>query len=347
MRVYENVKYREDLEITLNAIPTVERLRGKCVFVAGATGLIGSFLVEVLLYANETRKVGIQIVAHSRKYERLVARFGAEREDLEYVIGDICEPISNEKRFDYVIHLASNAYPEKFRKEPVETMLSNINGTLNLLKLVEKNKGCRLLYVSSGEVYGETTQDKVEDSYGYVDVLSARSCYPISKQAGETLCCAYAEEYGVDVVIARPCHVYGASATEEDNRASTHFIRQAVMSKDIIMNSSGSQVRSYAYVADAVSGIITVLLDGESTQAYNVAPNESISIREFAEICADEGGCQVRFMAPDDVERKEQSPISSQVLVNDKLIALGWKGLFSAQKGIGRSIEILKEIEQE
>ena len=347
MRLYENAKYREDLETTLNAIPAIERLWGKRVLVVGATGLIGSFLVEVLLYANETQNAGIQIMSHSRMYERLVARFGAERENLEYLTSDICEGISCEKRFDFVIHLASNAYPEKFRKEPVETMLSNINGTLNLLRMAEKNKGCRMLYVSSGEVYGETTQDKIEDSYGYVDILSARSCYPISKRAGETLCCAYAEEYGVDVVIARPCHVYGASGTEGDNRASTHFIRQAVMSEDIVMNSSGSQVRSYAYVADAVSGIITVLLDGESTQAYNVAPNESISIREFAEICADEGGCQVRFMTSDDVERKEQSPISSQVLINDKLIALGWKGLFSAKKGIGRSIEILKEMEEE
>ena len=344
MRLYENKKYREDLAVALNATPEIEQLWEKQVLVVGATGLIGSFLVEVLLYANETKGAAIQVVAHGRSYEKLVRRFGPESSSLKYLTGDICEEIVYEEKLDYIIHLASNAYPEKFRKEPVETMLANINGTLNLLKLAEKMELCRMLYVSSGEVYGETDLKKVEDNYGYVDVLSSRACYPMSKRAGETLCCAYTQEYGVDVVIARPCHVYGASGTASDNRASTQFIRNAVGAEDIVMNSSGSQMRSYAYVADAVSGILTVLIKGTNGQAYNIAPGDAVTIRKFAEICAKKARCQVLFLNPDDAEKKEQSPISSQILVNDKLCELGWKECFRVEEGIGRSIEILKEI---
>jgi len=344
MKLRENAKYREDLRTALDAIQGLEQLYGKRIFVAGATGLIGSFLVDVLLYANEIYECEIKVVAYGRSREKLEKRFGTETDCLKYLIGDVCQEISCNERLDYVIHLASNAYPDKFCKEPVETMLGNVMGTLNLLKLTQKTEGCRMLYVSSGEVYGEVDKEKEEDDYGYVDILSARSCYPISKRAGETLCCSYAEEYNVDVVIARPCHVYGPSSTENDNRASTQFIKKAANEENILMNSKGEQVRSYAYVADCVSGLLTVLMKGICGQAYNVAPKDAISIRDFAEICAQKAGCEVCFLNPNDVEKKERSPISSQILVNEKLCEISWKEQFSVREGIERSIEILKEL---
>lgn len=342
MRWYENNKYKEDLEIVLQTTKGIEQLRGKRILVAGATGLIGSFLVDALLYANDIYHYGIKVVACSRSVEKLTERFGPETSDLKYLIGDVCQENCYNDKLDYVIHLASNAYPEKFRREPVETMLGNIMGTLNLLKLTQRSDNCRMLYVSTGEVYGEVDKHKDEEDYGYIDILSARSCYPMSKRAGETLCSSYAEEYNVDVVIARPCHVYGPNGTENDNRASTQFIQKAVRTEDIIMNSSGSQIRSYIYVADCVSGLLTVLLKGKCKVAYNVAPADVISIRGFADICAREANVRVIVHLTDETGKKEQSPISSQILVSKKLYGLGWKERYTIEEGIGRSIEILR-----
>ena len=123
---------------------------------------------------------------------------------------DATLPFHAESGFDYIIHGASNASPAVYAAEPVETMLSNFIGTQNLLNEIRQKKAGRFLYISSSEIYGEKdgTLPYSENSYGFVDILNPRACYPSSKRAAETLCAAYKKEYGVDVVIIRPGHVY-------------------------------------------------------------------------------------------------------------------------------------------
>lgn len=140
------------------------------------------------------------------------------------------EPLPLDFPLDYIIHGASNASPKRYATDPVGTMKSNLWGVSNLLELA-KEKKARLLYISSGEVYGEDDGiDFVETHSGYVNCLNPRACYPSSKRASETLCIAYKEQYGVNVVIARPCHIYGTDI-ERDDRAFAQFLRRVKLER--------------------------------------------------------------------------------------------------------------------
>ena len=161
----------------------------------------------------------------------------------------------------------------------------------------------RMVYISSGEVYGEGDGSEFsETSSGYVDCASVRACYPSSKRAAETLCMAYGAEYGADVVIARLSHTYGPGFTESDNRVYAQFIRNVLRGEDIVLKSRGEAFRSWLYVVDAAHAILRLLLDGERANAYNVAHSESnISIRELSELIGMETalGCGEWFRAHD------------------------------------------------
>ena len=225
-------------------------------------------------------------------------------------------------------------------------MKANIYGVSNLLDYGKAHGLKRFLYVSSGEVYGEGDgREFTEDYSGYVNITSPRSCYPSAKRAAETLCVSYAAEYGVDVVIARPCHVYGPYFTESDNRVYAQFIRNVLRGEDIVMKSTGEQYRSWCYVVDCVSGLLFILLNGEKGQAYNVADSSSnITIRELACLIAEIGGKKVLFSNPDERERKGYSGVSKTILNSNRLQNLGWRSHIAILEGIDHTISVLNNL---
>ena len=239
---------------------------------------------------------------------------------------DVTQPLKSEVSFHYVIHAASHASPSFFAKNPVEVMKSNLVGTANLLDYGITHGLRRFLYVSTGEIYGEGDgRVFAEDYSGYVNTMSARSCYPSSKRAAETLCVAYGAEYGVDVVVARPSHTYGPHFTESDNRVYAQFIRNVLEGKDIVMKSNGAQYRSWCYVVDCVKGLLYVLLKGKNGEAYNVADALSnISIHQLAEMVADIAGKKVVMELPSDAEQQGYNVVTKSVFSTEKLESLGW-----------------------
>lgn len=293
------------------------------VLITGATGLIGSRLAEKMLESNDCH-----VYAAGRNKERALKRFAAftDNPHFHFVQYDVTEPLQSDVCFDYIIHAASNASPNFFAEHPVEVMMSNIQGVKNLLDYGRTHNMKRFLYVSTGEVYGEGDgRTFIEDYQGYVDINSPRSCYPSSKRAAETLCAAYSKEYGIDYVIARPCHTYGPGFTEQDNRVYAQFIRNVLNGEDIVMKSTGSQMRSWLYVDDCVEGLLTILRKGASGEAYNIADASSnISIRDLAEMIADIAGRKVIINLPSDAEKAGYNPVTKSVFSTQKLEALGW-----------------------
>lgn len=351
MFLYYSDTYRRDLQTAINSVKDIETLYGSSVMVTGATGLIGSFVVDMLSELNRSHKADIKIYALGRSEERLRKRFeGVDDSNLHFVEQDVNLPPQFDFSVDYTIHAASNAYPAAFANDPVGTVLSNILGTHYLLEYSKSHGVKRFLYVSSGEVYGQGNRDLVaftENYSGYVDITKARSCYPSSKRAAETLCVSYTQQYGVDTVIVRPCHTYGPNATGTDNRANVQFVNSAVAGEDIVMKSSGTQMRSYCYISDCASALLTVLLRGVCGEAYNLAnPESRVTIAEFAQIAARVCGVQVIFEAPDETAKGQQTPINYAVLDSAKLCSLGWTGKYSVEKGIANTIDILKDKRQ-
>lgn len=348
MNLYDSSTYREDLTAAINATVRIGSLKEQSVLVTGATGTIGSFLVDLLLHYNQTAHANIRIYASGRSRERLEKRFDAVRTDhLFYVPHDLLQPVSFDFPVDYVIHAAGNAYPAAFSSDPVGTIIGNISGTYAMLEFARHHGAKRLLYVSSGEVYGQgdITLDEFEESYGgYVDPTSPRSCYPNSKRTAETLCASYSKQFGLETVIVRPCHTYGPGITETDNRANVQFVNNVLNQEDIVMKSAGTQMRSYCYIADCASAILTVLLNGQSGEAYNSAnPDARTTIAGFAQAIAEAAGRNVIFENPTQNDIEQRTPIAKQVLSSKKLETLGWQGQYGISEGVRHMLKILQE----
>ena len=317
------------------------------ILVAGATGLIGSCLVDVLM-ARPQRSYSVYAMGRNqRRMQRLFGKYQSD-ERFHAIIGDVKEHLFIQQPIHYIIHAASGAAPSVFSNHPVEVMKANINGVINLMEYGIQHQMKRFLYVSSGEIYGEGDgRVFTEDYSGYVNCNTPRSCYPSSKRAAETLCASYAAEYGIDVVIARPCHIYGPNFTETDNRVYAQFIRNILKGEDIIMKSTGEQFRSWCYVVDCVSALLFVLLKGSSGQAYNIAdPTSVLTIKQLADMLADIGNCKVVMEVPSKKEIIGYNPVSKSVFSVGKLESLGWIVSGSMKEKMAKIVNHLKERNQ-
>lgn len=334
------MSYKDDLARVASLPLPWDKLDGCNILITGATGLIGSCLVEILMSRKERK---YNVYASGRNKERALRRFAEYRDDLSFhfVSYDVMSPLDCDINFDYIIHAASNASPNFFAEKPVEVIKSNIMGTCNLLEYGMKHSIRRFLFVSSGEVYGEGDGRVFDEEYsGYVNPAKPRSCYPSSKRAAETLCVSYGSEYGIDTVIARPSHTYGPHFTEADNRVYAQFIRNVIDGKDIIMKSTGAQFRSWCYVVDCASAILHILLKGENGVAYNIADSKSnISIRELAEMVASIGGKKVVIELPSDQEKAGYNVVTKSVFATDRLQSLGWSPISSMRENMKKTIE--------
>lgn len=332
--------YDRGLQAACAAVADSGALKDKRVLVTGATGLIGSYLIDALLLLNAEAGANVTLYAAGRSEAGVRARFGARGDSplFHYVPYDAACPVRFDFEADYVIHAATSAHPLAYATDPVGIMRANLFGAAHLLDYLRSQGSGRFVLLSTGETYGENPtfpEGFTEADHGWVDTMLPRSCYPESKRAAETLCAAYAAQYGVQAVVARLCHVYGPTFTPSNSRADAQFIRKALAGEDIVMKSTGSQVRSFCYAADAVSALLTLLVRGETGAAYNVANRNSIaSIREYAETLADIAGVKVVFELPPEVEKAGYTRVTRAVLNPAKLEGLGWRPRYDLRAGL-------------
>jgi nucleoside-diphosphate-sugar epimerase len=186
---------------------------------------------------------------------------------------------------------------------------------------------------------------------GLVDELGPRSCYPVSKYAAERLCLK--EGTGFDTQVVRPCHTFGPGITGNDDRAHVQFALKAAKGEPIVLNSSGTAVRSYNYVADAASGIVSAMLSGElgamrdkefepQNRVFDICSRENeITIKGLAELIAETAGVSVSVKEADSREKSLQSPINKQILNPADLERIGWKKAFDLKTGVEHFVEII------
>ncbi len=339
-------QYFEAINKIFDRIPNLNKLKNSSILITGAGGLIGSAIADFLLYINSRSNFNCKVYLAGRSKNRIENRFKiyTNQSDYYFLKYDANKPIGFAEQVEYVIHTANNATPKLYVDKPVDTMMGIYIGTANILNYAVINKVNRVLYISSSEVYGtrNSNQPYVEDEYGFVDILNCRACYPSAKRSAETLCAAFAAEYNLDFVIARPGHVYGPTMTDQDNRASSQFPRDVLAGKNIIMKSNGAQLRSYCYIMDCISAIFTILLNGNKGEAYNISNPDSIcTIRELAELIADYAGQEVQFENPSDKEKASYNLMDNSSLDSNKLESLGWSGAFSIHDGIRSMMDIM------
>lgn len=324
---------REDLAFVAEAPYRWEAFAGKRVLVSGGTGFLGSFLLNIFRYRNE--KYGNQIKAvcltrHARESDGTV----------EYFEQDVTAPLRYTGGADYIVHLASNTHPAQYAAMPVETITANVFGCYNLLEYARKCGAQRFLLASSVEIYGNGNGTPMDETFaGAIDCNSARAGYNEAKRVSEALCQSFRAQYGMDSVIARLARCFGADQ-KKDSKALAQFFERAVSGEDIVLKSAGRQRFSYCYVADAVSGLIKILLDGENGEAYNISEDdEGKSLGDYAGEIAALAGQKVIMEAQ---EVKGASKADYAVLDCAKLKSLGWQPLFTVAEGLKRTYRIYK-----
>ena len=348
MNLYSNDLYTNDIDYVCGLSLPWNKLQGKSVMISGATGLVGSFFVDVLMSKN----IDCKVYALSRNEDKARARFSkwGNNNNLQYIQYDINKPFVNDTigNIDYVLHLASNTHPMQYSTDPIGTITTNIIGLQNMLEFSVAHNATRFAFASSNEIYGENRGDTElfsEEYCGYINCNTMRAGYPESKRCGEALCQAYRSQKGLDIVIPRITRSYGPTMLMSDTKAISQFIKKGIAGEDIILKSTGTQYYSYQYVADTVSGLLTILLCGESGEAYNIAAeNSDIMMKDLASIIAEYAGRKVVFEIPDAVEAAGYSKATKARLDGSKLISIGWSPRYDIRTGLKRTLDILKTV---
>ncbi len=347
-----NELYNEDLIKMSNRPLSWEVLKGSKLLIAGATGLIGRNLTDLLMYMNEKKGLDCHITVLSRNEEsarRIFPEAYFESPFFTYISHDICEPIIDklQDRYDHILHLASNTHPRAYAEWPIGTILSNVYGTKNLLDYCALHPECRFLLASSVEIYGENRGDTEyfdEDYLGFINSNTLRAGYPESKRVCESLCQAYIKEKNVTAIIPRLPRIFGPTMGANDSKAVAQFIRKAVSGEDIVLKSEGTQHYSFLCVSDAVMGILTAMLNGDNGEALNIADAKCDgTLREAATICAEAGDVNITFELPDEVERQGYSTATKARLNGSKIAAKGWYPDYTLGEGLKRTIAILRQ----
>ena len=351
MNLYNSELYLEDVRAVADLPLPWEKLCGKSVMISGATGLLGSFLVDVLLEKNRKDELDCTVYALGRSREKAAARFCAFGDDpkLVFIPYDVKRPFAQNDlgTVDYVLHLASNTHPVQYATDPIGTITTNIIGLQNMLEFAAAHQCSRFAFASSNEIYGENRGDTelFDEHYcGYIDSNTLRAGYPESKRCGEALCQAYKTQKGLDIVIPRFTRSYGPTMLMSDTKALSQFIKKGIAGENIVLKSAGTQYYSYQYMADSISGLLTVLLLGDSGEAYNIAEEHSdIMLRDLAAIIAGLSGTKVIFELPDEVEAAGYSRATKARLDGRKLRELGWKPRYEIADGIERTMTVLAD----
>lgn len=304
--------------------------------------MVGVMLIDALMAMND-----VKVYAVGRNKEKADTRLGEyfNNPNFEFIQQDVCQPFSNDLKVDYIIPAASNTHPMAYSKYPIETIMINIKGAENALNLAEKC-GATVIYTSTNEVYGNALKDEwfTEDYNGRLNLSNARSCYNESKRVSEAMCQSYIAERGVKVKIARLCRIFGPTMLEEDSKASSQFIKNAIANEEIVLKSQGNQYFSYTYVADAVAGLLQVLLHGEIGTAYNVSSEKTnVHLKDFAQLCSEYNGKNVVFDLPNETESKGFSIATTAILDNSRIKAIGFAPQYAMKDAVWRTIRILSE----
>lgn len=349
----KSLLYQQDVQNICNLDLPWNKLHNSTLLLTGASGLIGTMLIDVLMMKNEQSQLNCKINAVGRNKEKALERFGDYLGNpyFHFISTDVNRTIQIESETNYIIHAASNTHPRLYSSDPIGSLMTNLDGTYNLLEYGRTHGMKRMLFLSSVEIYGQALnpEDVFDEKYcGYIDCNGVRACYPEGKRAGEALCNAYISTYGMDIVIPRLARVYGPTMRLDDSKAMSQFLMNGVKGEDIVLKSEGLQKFSYCYVGDVVQGLLYCLLNGKCGEAYNIADVKAdMLFKDITQYIARLNGRKVVFDLPDAIEQKGFSKVTVGVMDSSKLQKLGWKPFDNLKSGIKKTIKILRDVMME
>jgi len=318
----------------------LRRSEHKLALVAGGAGFIGSNLCDRLL--GEGAEVLCVDNFHTGRADNL--RHLASEGRFDVVEHDIIEPLPqwlSERPITHIYHLGCPASPPHYQADPERTMLTNVVGTANLLRLAEQT-GARLLLSSTSEVYGDPEiHPQPEDYRGSVSCTGPRACYDEGKRAAETLAFDFLRAGRADVRVARIFNTYGPRMRCDDGRVVSNVVCQALSGDAITVYGDGSQTRSFCYVNDMLEGLCR-LMDSDRAigMPVNLGNPEELTVCDLVDLVVRMTGStsQVVYQRlPEDDPRRRKPDISRAADL------LGWQPATGLEQGLEATVEWFKD----
>ncbi len=326
-------------------------LSGNNVLITGATGFLGSHLVDKFLkFGAEVTGVDNFITGNKKNLDHLSSGQSEYSTHFKFIQADVTSNPTSYlpagQKFDLVLHFASPASPPIYQAHPVETYLVNSQGTHQLLSYLHSHSP-RAVFVmaSSSEVYGEPLEHPQKESYwGNVNPNGARACYDESKRLAETICGIFHRNFHLDVRIVRIFNTYGPRMDLEDGRVIPQFIKAALAKKAYPIYGDGQQTRSYCYVSDLIEGIFRLTTtEGLAGQTVNIGNPDEHTVKDTAEIIH-------RLFYPQTKSEFETHPLPAddptrrcpEISLAKKL--LNWQPKVGFEEGLKQTIEYFSQV---
>ena len=278
----------DDLDTILSQTEALwPQFRQARIFITGGSGFIGCWLLEVLRHADQQLQLGLQVLILTRDPQAFAhkAPHLANYVGFSVVQGEVQDFINPEGEFSHIIHAATDASAALNEDDPLKMFDTIVSGTRRVLALAAEKQTRRVLFLSSGAVYGQQPWDMLhvpETCLLGPLITDPRNSYAEAKRAGEMLCAIYHKQFGVPTTIARIFTLLGPYLALGIHFAAGNFIRNAIDGKPIIVNGNGLPCRSYLYTSDLIVWLLHLLQQGEAGQTYNVGSEHSVSIAELA-----------------------------------------------------------------
>jgi UDP-glucuronate decarboxylase len=335
----------EDIESIVRDIGnSVEKLRGKQVLLTGAGGFLGRYFVEVINYLNNADHSNpIFLVAldnYITSNRDVVESWTKPSKHIEWIYGNASLGAMLPNKFDYIVHLAGIASPRHYRKFPFETIDISVSITQQLLEKARTDNS-KFLFFSSSEIYGDPIETEIptgEDYKGNVSPRSDRACYDESKRLGETICYLFEKTYGMTVNVLRPFNVYGPGMLPNDFRALPNMAL-AIRNQEVIkIYGNGLQTRTFCYVTDAIQGALSVMLNSNNSDVYNLGnPNPEISMVDLAKLVCEVTSHKKGYtLIPYPEEYPSDEPQRRCPDINKIKAALGFEAKVELKDGLQR-----------
>ena len=249
----------------------------KRIAVTGGAGFLGSHLCERLLAdGHEVVCLDNFFTGTRKNVERLMSHHS-----FELVRHDVVQPIVIE--VDQIFHLACPASPVHYQRNPVRTIRTAVQGTLNMLDMAREVRA-RIMIASTSEIYGDPLEHPQRETYwGNVNPIGPRACYDEGKRCAEALTVSYKQQYGIETRIARIFNTYGPRMHPNDGRVVSNFIVQALKGENLTVYGDGKQTRSFCYVDDLLEGFVRLMNQTETVGPINIGNPGEFTMLELAE----------------------------------------------------------------
>jgi nucleoside-diphosphate-sugar epimerase len=283
---------KEDRELVFSLIrDLLPQLEGKKVFLTGATGLFGKWLTDALVTGAERLSLSLDLT--------VLVRDRAQCPNLKTVVGNVQDFPFPKERFTDIVHLATPASAKLNEEDPLQMWDTIVGGMKHMLEFARVSGAKRILFTSSGAVYGPQPHDIInlpETYLGSSDPLLRSSAYSEGKRTAEHLCAQYFHAYGIETKIARCFAFVGPHLPLDSHFAAGNFLRDAISGKAIKVSGDGTPYRSYMYMADLVAWLLKIWLEGKNLRPYNVGSERSVTISELAQMVASLAGVSAEVL---------------------------------------------------